>query len=123
MPIVNDGGQAIIEIAHRLPSPAHDGKSRQSCWPIMIRWSGPTHQKHLVSVLRIPRMSRICEDCTMNEMGDEMHLVFECPAVQHVRDQYAHLFTFATSTMRTFLWQDDINSVIKYVVACMDILG
>jgi len=72
---------------------------------------------------RIPRMSRICEHCTMNEIGDEMHLVFECPAVQHVRDQYAHLFTFATSTMRTFLWQDDIISVIKYVVACMDILG
>jgi hypothetical protein len=71
---------------------------------------------------RIPRMSRICEHCTMNEIGDEMHLVFECPAVQHVRDQYAHLFTFTTSTMRTFLWQDDIISVIKYVVTCMDIL-
>jgi hypothetical protein len=71
---------------------------------------------------RIPRMSRICEHCTMNEIGDEMHLVFECQAVQHVRDQYAHLFTFTTSTMRTFLWQDDIISVIKYVVTCMDIL-
>jgi hypothetical protein len=62
---------------------------------------------------KIPRMSRICEHCTMNEIGDEMHLVFECPAVQHVRDQHAHLFTFSTSTMRTFLWRDDIISVVK----------
>ncbi len=67
-------------------------------------------------------LCRICEHCTVSEIGDEMHLVFECPAVQHVRDQYAHLFTFATSTMRTFLWQDDIISVITYVVACMDFL-
>ncbi len=58
----------------------------------------------------------------MNEIGDEMHLVFEYPGVQEVRDQYAHLFTFSTSTMRTFLWQDNIIFVIKlkYVVACMD---
>jgi hypothetical protein len=73
--------------------------------------------------------SRICEHCTINEIGDEMHLVFDFfwffPAEQHVRDQYADVFTFATSysTMRTFLWQDDIISGIKYVVAFMDILG
>jgi hypothetical protein len=72
---------------------------------------------------RIPRMSRICEHSTMNEIGDERHLLFECPAVQHGTDQYAHLFTFATSTIRTFLWQDDIISAIRYVVVCIDILG
>ena len=72
---------------------------------------------------RIPRISRICEHCTSGEIGDEMHMIFECMAVQNVRDQYAHLFTYSTSTMSTFLWQDDIISVIKFVIACLDILG
>ncbi len=57
----------------------------------------------------------------LNEIGDEMHLVFVCSAVQHVRDQCVHLFTISISTMQTFLWEDDIISVIKYVVACIDI--
>jgi len=71
----------------------------------------------------IPRLSRICEHCTSGEIGDEMHMIFECMAVQNIRDRYAHLFTYSTSTMSTFLWQDDIVSVIKFVIACLDILG
>jgi hypothetical protein len=52
-----------------------------------------------------------------------MHMIFECTAVQNIRDQYAHLFTYSTSTMSSFLWQDDIISVIKFIIACLDIVG
>jgi hypothetical protein len=61
---------------------------------------------------RIPRMTRFCKHCTMNG-------VFECPAVQHVRDQYAHLFAFSTSTMRTLLYTCGkmISSVLLYMMS------
>ena len=43
----------------------------------------------------LPRFQRFCLKCHAQgdlAVGDEYHLVFECPAVQHVRDRYPHLF-------------------------------
>lgn len=54
----------------------------------------------------IPRMQRVCQKCDLNEIGDEQHLIFTCPAVQHVRDRYAGLFSGSTHTMLDFMWQD-----------------
>ncbi len=54
--------------------------------------------------------------------GLKRHLVFVCPAVQHVRDKYSHLFTPRRPTMRQFMWQDDTVSVVRFVAECLDIL-
>ena len=62
---------------------------------------------------RIPRADRVCALCGPASLGDEKHLVFECPHLQHIRDQYASLFH--CSTMKQFFWQDDIVSVAKFV--------
>lgn len=70
----------------------------------------------------VPRSERLCRHCPSGAIGDERHLVFVCPAVQHVRDKYSHLFTPRRPTMRQFMWQDDTVSVVRFVAECLDIL-
>lgn len=38
---------------------------------------------------RKPRGERLCVKCTAGVVEDEMHVLFECPAYQHVRSRYA----------------------------------
>lgn len=69
-----------------------------------------------------PRVQRFCAKCSAQQVGDEYHLVFECSAVQHVRDQYQHLFTGPHQTMREFMWQPDMKSVVLYVRDSLSVL-
>ncbi len=58
--------------------------------------------------------------CDQHVLGDERHLVFECPAVQSIRDQYPVLFGAAIQTMQQFMWQLDVVSVAHFVMDCFD---
>jgi hypothetical protein len=69
---------------------------------------------------RVPRMSRTCQKCSLGQLGDERHLVFECPALQPIRDRYADLFCIVPLTMRQFMWQPAMLRVAHFVVECMD---
>ena len=71
----------------------------------------------------VPRMQRVCQKCTLNEIGDEKHLIFACPAVHHVRDRYAGLFSESVHTMLDFMWQDDLVEVAKFVMDCFDVMS
>ena len=55
-------------------------------------------------------------------IGDEKHVIFECPALQHIRDRNAQLFAVAGQTMQQFMWQQDLRQVIIFVTDCMDFL-
>ena len=59
----------------------------------------------------LARVARVCPACTGGHVGDERHLVFECPAFQHVRRRHAGLYTDARSTMRLFMWHRDQKGV------------
>jgi hypothetical protein len=63
----------------------------------------------------IPRHQRTCTSCTGDAVCDEQHVVFECPAVQFLRDQYADLFTPQTQTMCTFMWQPRHRAVASFL--------
>ena len=67
---------------------------------------------------RIPRLERICHLCATGTLGDEKHLIFECPELQCFREQWPHLFE-GPQTMRGFMWQDDLIGVAKFVNACI----
>ena len=54
----------------------------------------------------IPRSSRHSH-CPLASVGDEYHLVFECPIFQPLRDKYHTLFSSRTSSMRSFFAQKD----------------
>ena len=41
---------------------------------------------------RQPRHFRICQRCHMHALDDERHLVFECPALEHLRAARKQLF-------------------------------
>ena len=52
----------------------------------------------------------------------ERHMVFECPALQGVRDKYAALFVDGASAMQQFMWQQDVIGVAHFVQDCFDLL-
>ena len=58
-----------------------------------------------VSRANLVRAQRLCLLCDQRAVGDERHMVFECPALQGVRDKYAALFVDGASTMQQFLWR------------------
>ena len=45
----------------------------------------------------------------------ERHLMFECPAMQCVRDQYPALFSPANHTMQLFMWQRNTVGVAHFM--------
>ena len=49
-------------------------------------------------------------------LRDEMHLVFECTALQDLRMSFAPLFQRAT-TMQQFMWQPDLMRVAQFLEA------
>jgi len=63
-----------------------------------------------------PRHQRHCQQCGTAAVGDERHLVFECPAVQHIRDYHSDLFWDGQS-MREFVNQTDQAAVMDFIVA------
>ena len=49
------------------------------------------------------------------------HPVFECPGLQHIRDQYPGLLGHHAGTMVQFLWQADLQGVAKYAIDCLGV--
>ena len=85
------------------------------CWEA----GGSSEEMDEGSWSRVPRHDRICLLCNLGSLCDEKHVVFECPALQGLRDEYATLFA-DVCTMKQFLWQDDLVSVAKFIHACLD---
>ena len=46
----------------------------------------------------VVRASRVCTHCGSVAVADELHMNFECPALQAVRQRYASLFSANTDT-------------------------
>ena len=55
--------------------------------------------------------------------GDELHMVYECPALQPLPQRYASLFSTQTDTMRSFFAQQDHMQVFKFILDCLDFLN
>ena len=60
----------------------------------------------------MPKHQRICSLCA-GGLGDEMHLVFECTALQDLWVSFAPLFQRAT-TKQQFMWQPDLMQVAQF---------
>ena len=71
---------------------------------------------------RVPRSQRLCTACHIAQLGDERHLVFECPALQHVRQRYSYLFTDNNATMISIFWQENMRDVVYFVLECLQVL-
>ena len=57
-------------------------------------------------------------------IADELHMVYECPALQPLRQRYAHLFPTQTDTMRCLFAQNDHMQITsKFILHCVDFLN
>ncbi len=66
----------------------------------------------------VPRLDRVCQLCGAGTLGDERHLVFECPDLLCFREQWSHLFE-GPQTMQAFMWQDDLIGIVRFINACL----
>ena len=65
----------------------------------------------------VPRQERLCNLCE-GGLGDELHLVFDCPTLQDIRDRYAHLFDGVSSVAHS-VWQEPLQDVAHFVHRCL----
>ena len=68
----------------------------------------------------VPRLQRLCPRCDMHIVGDERHVIFECAALQPVRDKFPELFGDTILTMKDFMWQENTVLVGKFIMQCFD---
>ncbi len=64
----------------------------------------------------VARANRVCTHCGGVAVTDEMHMIFECPALHALTQQYAPLFSTNTNTMRSFFAQQDHRQGFKFVL-------
>ena len=58
---------------------------------------------------------------SIGPLGMRSNLVFECPALQDLRDKRPHLFDGAqTDAMVLFMWQDDMIGVVRFIDDCLE---
>jgi hypothetical protein len=67
----------------------------------------------------VPRSARLCPRCSTGIVGDEHHLLFTCPAVEHIRSQFPQLFNGPRSVL-AFMWQPDLNAVATFVSLALE---
>ena len=65
----------------------------------------------------VPRHQRVCSQCST--ICDARHLIVECTALDALRVEYACLFSEPNYTMLTFLWQNDMHAVIRFIVVAL----
>ena len=70
----------------------------------------------------IPRSARFCPHCHDGNVGDEVHMVFECLFLQPLRGQDANLFSNNIQTMHQFFSQEDFGGILSFVVSCLTLL-
>ena len=62
------------------------------------------------------------QNCVQGAVGDELHMVFECPHLQSLRDEFSHLFGPTTTDMRSFFSQQDKVGVINFTLNALGLM-
>ena len=68
--------------------------------------------------LRLPHHRRVCRLCHPEALGDERHMLLECPALADLRDEYSPLVAECSGVMARLVWARD--QVSRYIIACLD---
>ena len=70
---------------------------------------------------RVRRRKRFCRCCNQGALGDELHVLFECPATEAARAPFAHLFP-PGCTMLQFVWHQDTFSVVQCILQVLAVV-
>ena len=88
---------------------------RTSCTDLRIE-----RERYLPAAIKAPRHLRHCLMCAATAIEDEFHMVFHCPIYDHLRFEYADLFSFpeqSPPSLACFLSQDQ-KRVAAFIHAC-----
>ena len=72
--------------------------------------------------LQLPRHRRVCKLCRTGALGDERHLLLECPALADVRTEFSQLIARCSGIMARLVWFKDQQLVSRYIIACLDMV-
>ncbi len=73
---------------------------------------------------KIDRQDRCCTFGDSGAVGDEQHLLMECPATDVVRQGFSSLFDLAVPPcMRQLVWGGDRMMVAEFMLACSGEVG
>ena len=70
--------------------------------------------------LRLPRHRRVCRLCHTGALGDERHMLLECPALADLRDEYSPSVAKCSGVMARLVWARNQPMVSRYIIACLD---
>ena len=70
--------------------------------------------------LRLPRARRVCRLCSTGQLGDERHMLLECPALSDVRAAFSELISQSSGVMARLVWAKDQARVGRYITACLN---
>ena len=70
--------------------------------------------------LCLPRRRRVCRLCHTGALGDERHMLLECPALADLRDEFSPLVAECSGVMARLVWARDQPMVSRYIIACLD---
>ena len=73
--------------------------------------------------LHLPCHRRVCRLCHTEALGDEMHMLLECPALADLRDEFSPLVAECSDVMARLVWARNQPMVSKYIIACLDIMS
>ena len=59
---------------------------------------------------------RICKCCSLQQVEDETHFIFECEGYDTIREKYCELFGHAC--LRDFFQNGDLKAVAKFLTEC-----
>ena len=70
---------------------------------LLLIWS------HLLPIeqgchLCLPRHRRVCRHCHTGALGDERHMLLECPALADIRDEFSPLIAQCSGVMARLVW-------------------
>ena len=72
--------------------------------------------------MRIPRVARLCQCCSLNLVEDEMHFLFDCQLYYEVRGEfYQELFEVNDRNMRTFFSDENFQAAGTFIAKCMQL--
>ncbi len=66
----------------------------------------------------VPRHMRVCQFCHANEVDDEYHAIFDCSALQHIRQVYPHLFSgrhVIPGSVHSFMCRPDQLDLVNFI--------
>ena len=69
--------------------------------------------------LQLPRHRRVCKLCHAGALGDERHLLLECPALTDDRSQFSQLIAHCSGIMARLLWFRNSPLVSRYIIVCL----